>query len=105
VLIGSGTKEFTMLTAAPTVSVTVTRSIAAGGQLSAKLNRKVLVFQNDRAHAVVSTGQRNTLEWRVVGATGVTWSIQVAEPANASCGGTGTLDASGKEGRFCDFNT
>jgi hypothetical protein len=53
----------------------------------------------------VSEGQRNTLEWRVVGAAGTTWNIRVTDPTNANCGGEGTLGASGKEGRFCDFNT
>ena len=102
-LIGSRTRKFTALLAGPVRPVTVESAVANGGLLSAKLNTKYLVFQNGRAHAVVSTGQKNRLEWRVVGAAGISWSIRVTEPPDAGCGDSGTLDASGKEKGSCDF--
>jgi hypothetical protein len=104
-LIGKRKGAFTVLIAAPTTSVTIQRSIGEGGVLSAKLNRKALVFHDDRSHAAVSKGQTNTVEWLVVGAAGTSWSIKVVEPTNANCGDAGTLDAAAKEAGSCDFNS
>jgi hypothetical protein len=95
----------TIVAETPTTSVTVERSVSAGGVLSAKLNGISLVFQGDEAHAVVPSGRKNVLEWRVVGAAGTKFSIKVAEPSNADCSDSGTINASGKEAGACAFNS
>ncbi|MBI4501723.1 MAG: hypothetical protein HY700_11240 [Gemmatimonadetes bacterium] len=104
-LIGRSGSAFTVLAAAPTVPVTVTRSVTGDARLGAKLNRKDLRFVNDAAHAVVGKGQQNTLAWAVVGAPGSTFSIKVTEPGDADCGDSGTLDQSGTESGSCSFDT
>src|SRR4051794_12194846 len=104
-LIGHATKDFTLLAAAPSTGVTVTRSTKGGAIASAKLNTKKLVFSGDEAHAVVGQGQTNTLEWVAVGPPGSSFTIKVTEPKKADCGGGSTLDASGKDAGSCDFDT
>jgi len=98
-------KPFTLLAAAPTVHVTVTRTVAGGAQLGAKLKGKELVFANGTAHAVVGTGQTNRLEWVVVGPAGATYTITVTEPIGTGCDDGATLDESGRDAGSCTFAT
>jgi len=104
-LIGTARGAFTVLAAAPTVHVTVTRVQKGDAKVSARLNMADLSFVNGEAHAVVGRGQTNTLVWVVVGSEGDAWAIKVAEPGNADCGDGAKLDHTGRESGQCQFKT
>jgi hypothetical protein len=109
-IIGEVGKAFTVLAAAPTLHVTVARTLAGGPRLDARLNDRRLAFDGaDMAHAIVGQGQSNHLEWIVVGAPGSSYTIAVTEPPRTPCGDPSlngaTLDNSGRDGGSCDFDT
>jgi hypothetical protein len=102
---GTVGRHFNTLTSAvASVPVTVEAVLGPNARLGAKLNRQRLTFQNGTARALVTPGQKNMLEWVVVGQDGTPWQIKITEPAHSGCAANGTVINKQASG-FCEFSS